>query len=221
MKIKDLHPSDRPREKLIKLGSKRLTNKELLAIIINIGSKGKNALELAFEILQDLSLPEFFEIDYENLVKLPGINQAKACQIIAIKELIERNQKTDNSAIQIQESKIAAIYFEDLRQSKKERVMVLYLNVHNEVIWKETITIGTVETTLIHPRDIFEPAVRYLASGIVIAHNHPGGDISPSEADIKTTEQIVQAGKILGIEVLDHLIITKKGYFSFKDEMML
>jgi DNA repair protein RadC len=221
MKIKELHPSDRPREKLIRIGSQRLKNNELLAILINIGTPGKNAIELATEILKTHSLDEFFNLNYDNLIKLPGINQAKACQFLAIKELVSRNQKTDTKTIQIDESKTAAIYFEELRLLKKERLMVLYLNVHNEVIWKETITIGTVEATTIHPREVFEPAVRYLASSIVLAHNHPSGDTTPSKADLETTKQIVQAGKILGIEVLDHLIVSKDGYFSFEDNKLL
>jgi DNA repair protein RadC len=221
MKIKDLHPSDRPREKLIRIGSQRLKNNELLAILINVGTQGKNAVEIATEILKNHNLNEFFDLNYENLIKLPGINQAKACQFLAIKELMSRNQKAESNIIQIEESKTAAIYFEGLRLLKKERLMVLYLNIHNEVIWKETITIGTIESTTIHPREVFEPAVRYLASSVILAHNHPSGDYHPSSADLETTSQIVQAGKIMGIEVLDHLIITKDGYFSFQDHKLL
>jgi DNA repair protein RadC len=219
MKIKDLHPADRPREKLIKLGSNRLKNAELLAILINTGIPGKNSLELAEQILTKYSLNQFLELDYETLVKLPGINEAKACKILAISELNRRNKPT--KILKISDSKTAAAQFIELKNMKKEYLAALYLNTQNEIIWKETISIGILDATTIHPREIFEPAIRYLASSVLIAHNHPSGETKPSRSDIDVTKQIQEAAKVISIDLLDHLIITKEEYFSFKDEGLL
>ncbi len=217
MKIKDLHPVDRPREKLIKLGASRLTNQELIAILINTGIKGKSALEIANQILKKYSVKEFLELDYSSLIQIAGINEAKACKILAVKELVDRDKKSANKPLEVNSPEIAAGFFHEIKNLKKEHFLVLYLNIHNELIWKEIISVGILDSVPIHPREIFEPAIRYLASSVIIGHNHPSGDVNPSTADLNITKQIAAAGDIIGIEVVDHIIVSKDNFFSFKN----
>ena len=219
MRLKEIHPVDRPREKLISLGAQRLKNSELLAILINTGVAGHNSLEIAEQILTKYSLTEFCNLDYSELIKLTGINQAKACKILATKELLSRNKPRIN--LPISDSKTAFSQFSDLRNMEKEYLSAIYLNIHNEIIWKETLSIGILDATTIHPREVFEPAIRYLASSLIIAHNHPSNNPNPSTPDIEITHQLIEAGKILGIELLDHLVICKDNYFSFKDNNLI
>jgi DNA repair protein RadC len=218
MNLKAIHPVDRPREKLIKNGASRLKDEELLAIIINTGTKNQSALEIAKNLTKKYTLADFIKLEYSELTKIKGINEAKACKIIAIKEILNRSEQNPPNLTNITDSKSAAIMFDELKNERKEKLIVLYLDIHNRPLHKEIITVGTVESTLVHPREIFEPAVRFLASSIIIAHNHPSGELEPSESDIHNTQKINEAGKIMGIELLDHLIISKKGYYSFADQ---
>ena len=221
-KIKDLPEFERPREKLIKKGAKALKKEELLAILLRTGLKGKNALEVADDILVKYGDKKLLNASYEELRNIHGVGLTKAAQILAAIELGSRlfKEKSEKE-IYINSSEDAIKELAHIKENKKENFVVLYLDARNKLIYKETVSIGSLTANLVHPREVFEPAVRYLAAQIVLAHNHPSGDPEPSEDDLEITKRLVESGKILGIEVLDHIIVAKDGFFSFKNKGLL
>ncbi|MBU3918835.1 DNA repair protein RadC [Patescibacteria group bacterium] len=223
MKIKDLPKTDRPREKLILKGSQNLKDEELLAILLRTGREGKSVLDLAKQILQKYSKKRFLSMGYEDLIKIKGINSAKACTILAAQELIKRALKVRDETLPIIRSTedvlAQAVY---LRDRTREHLMTIYLNARNEMVWKKQSTfIGTLDANLVHPREIFTGALEHNAASVILVHNHPSGDPEPSEDDMEITKRIVEAGKIMGIDVLDHVIITKTKIFSFKEKKLI
>jgi len=221
-KIKDLPEFERPREKLIKKGAKALKKEELLAILLRTGLKGKNALEVADDILVKYGDKKLLNASYEELRNIHGVGLTKAAQILAAIELGSRlfKEKSEKE-IYINSSEDAIKELAHIKENKKENFVVLYLDARNKLIYKETVSIGSLNANLVHPREVFEPAVRYLAAQIVLAHNHPSGDPEPSEDDLLLTKKLVESGKILGIEVFDHIIVAKDGFFSFKNKGLI
>jgi len=222
MKIKDLPKVDRPREKLIAKGAENLKDSELLAILLRTGRAGKNVIEIASQILTKHSKKRLLQMTYEDLLKIKGIDSAKATTLLAAFELSKRALEVDDSNLPIISTpKDAVAQLTELRQNKREHFVALYLNARSQLVHKETISMGTLNANLVHPREVFEPALRYSAASIMIAHNHPSGDSKPSEDDLEITKRLAEAGKMMGVEVLDHVIVTKNNYFSFKDEKLL
>lgn len=223
MKIKDIPKVDRPREKLIKSGAKFLKDYELLAILLGTGTKGKNVLEVAQDILLNFPKKKLLGLNFDQFKKINGIGPAKATQILAAFEFAKRVLEVDSSntlpIIQTTKDIIAQVSY--LREHKKENFVVLYLNSRYELLAKETISVGTLNASLVHPREVFEPASRYFAAQIILAHNHPSGNSEPSEDDLDLTKRMVESGKILGIEVVDHVIISNSNSFSFKDKKLI
>ena len=222
-KIKDLPEADRPREKLIKKGSQNLKDEELLAILLGTGVEGKNVLEVAKQILRKCSKKRLLKMKYEDLSKIKGIGPAKACIILASQELVKRALKIQDETLPIIRSTkdiiAQAVY---LRDKTREHLMTIYLNARNEMIWKKQSTfIGTLNANLVHPREIFNEALEHNASSVILVHNHPSGDAEPSQDDLEITKRITEAGKIMGIDVLDHVIITKNKVFSFKENKLI
>ena len=218
MKINDLPKSDRPREKLVAKGAENLKDSELLAILLRTGKAGKNVIEIASQILAKHSKKRLLQMTYQDLVKIGGIDSAKATTLLAAFELAKRALEVDDSSLPvISTPKDAVAQLTELRHNKKEHFVVLYLNARNQLIHKETVSVGTLTANLVHPREVFEPALKHSAANVMIAHNHPSGDPEPSEDDLITTKQMTEAGKILDIEVIDHIIVTNNTYFSFKD----
>jgi DNA repair protein RadC len=216
-KIKDLPRHLRPREKLIEKGPQNLKDQELLAILLGTGRAGKSVLEIAQEILAKHPMKKLLALDYGKLALIKGIGPSKACSLLAAFEITKRALEVeDNNLPTINSAKDAVAQLQELRTARKEHFVVLYLNARNQLIHKETISIGTLNASLVHPREIFEPAIKNLASQIIIAHNHPSGDQSASEEDIKVTKRLTSAGELLGIEVIDHLIITENNHSSLK-----
>lgn len=219
MKIKDLPKHLRPREKLIAKGVASLTNSQLLAILLRTGTKKTNAVELAEMILRKYPMNKILDLDYESLIKVDGINAGKACSLLSAIELVKRGlNKHDNHLPTINSPQDAVDQLTEIRSKKKEHFIALFLNARNQMIHKEIISIGTLNASLVHPRDVFEPGVRLHAASIIISHNHPSGDPKPSDPDIRITKQLLQAGKILGIELADHLIVTTDTFISMKEE---
>lgn len=214
MRIKDMAKVDRPREKLIKYGINKLSNVELLAIILGSGIKGKSSLELAKKIIKKFSFAKLTKVNYHDL-HLSGIGLVKSCQIIAAIELGKRIAKNKKSKLFLTPKNVWE-EMKDLRDNKKEYFVIFYLDVKNEVINREIISIGILNANLVHPREVFEPAVRFSAAQIILSHNHPSGQATPSEDDKLLTKRLIEAGKILGIEIIDHVVVTKENYFSFK-----
>lgn len=218
-KIKDLPKVDRPREKLIAKGVDNLKDSELLAILLRTGTKGKNVIEIASQILSKNSKKRLLQMTYEDLAKISGIDSGKATTLLAAFELSKRAlEVNDTNLPMISDAKDAVAQLSDMRDFKKEHFMVLYLNAKDQLVHKETISMGTLNANLVHPREVFEPAIKYSAAQIIVAHNHPSGDPKPSEDDLEITIRLTEAGKMMGIEILDHIIISKNSHFSFKEE---
>jgi DNA repair protein RadC len=221
-KIKDLYKNDRPREKLIKKGASALKKEELIAILIRTGTKGQNALQMAKSIVKNYDEKKLLNATYQELKNIYGVGPAKAVQILVAFEVGKRLYKEkEKSDVYINSPEDVVEEVKEIRESKKEHFVALYLNARKKLIHKEVISIGTLDASLVHPREVFEPAVRELASQVIIVHNHPSGDEKPSEEDIKITKRIKEAGSLLGIDLADHIIITKKDYFSFSDSREL
>jgi len=215
MKIKDIPKIERPREKLAARGPRALKKEELIAILLRTGTKGRNALKIAKDILRLYGDKKLIDAPYKELKNMHGMGPTKAAHILAAIELGKRlyKEKTEKEIfINSPEDVIKEVSY--IRENKKENFVVLYLDARNQLIYKETVSIGTLNASLVHPREVFEPAVKNLAAQIILVHNHPSGDIKPSEEDIKLTKRLAEAGKIMGIEVLDHIIITKTAHRS-------
>jgi DNA repair protein RadC len=220
--IKDLPKDERPREKLIKKGSNTLKLEELLAILLRTGTKNKNVLKLAKDILSRYNQEKLKNITYEELRNIYGVGSTKAVQILAAIEIGRRFFKPkEEKEIYIHSPKDVLKQTSHLKENKKENFVVLYLDARNKLILKETVSIGTINASLVHPREVFEPAIKELAVQIILVHNHPSGDPEPSEDDLAMTKRLVEAGKILGIDVIDHIIISKSKFFSFKDRRLI
>jgi len=218
--IKDLPRVERPREKLLQYGPERLSNSELLAIILGSGSKGESVVDLAKRILKRFRAENLPDLTLQELDSLNGLGPAKASEIIACFELGKR----------VLRDKVARLYLKpedvwrelkDLRGLKKEHFVVFYLDSRNQEIKREIVSVGSLNANLVHPREVFEPAVKNLAAQIILAHNHPSGNPEPSEDDLKINRRLIEAGKILGIEVLDHIIVTKDRYLSFREKGLI
>jgi DNA repair protein RadC len=213
--FKDLPRHAMPREKLIEKGAINLRDQELLAILLGTGRAGKNVLEVSQEILLKYTMKKLLALGYSELAKVKGIGPGKACTILAAFELTKRALEVeDNNLPTISSAKDAVAQLQELRTARKEHFVVLYLNARNQLVLKETISIGTLNANLVHPREVFKPAIDHLASSIIAAHNHPSGGSEPSNADLEMTKRLKEAGKLLGIELIDHIIITYKDFKS-------
>jgi len=219
-KIKDLPKVDRPREKLEKYGPEKLSNSELLAILLRSGQKGINVVELSKRILSKFSADGLAKANVKELKNTFGLGSAKSCEIVACFELGRRLLQNKQSALLLSPKDVWE-ELKDIRDNKKEHFVIFFLDTRNQEIKREIISIGSLNANLVHPREVFEPAVRYLAAQIIVAHNHPSGDPSPSEEDLVITQKLVEAGKILGIELMDHVIVAQNSYFSFKEKGLL
>jgi DNA repair protein RadC len=220
VKIKDLSRVDRPREKLIKYGPQKLTTTELLAIILRTGTKSKNVLELAQYILKSIGSEKIQTATFDELRKINGLGNTKSSEILAVIELGKRLLK-EKEPIQFISPQHIYESLKEIAANKKEYFVALCLDTKNQELLREVISIGTLNASLVHPREVFEPAIRCLANSIVIVHNHPSGDPTPSREDILITKQLKGAGELLDIHLTDHLIITKSGYVSFKEQALL
>lgn len=219
--IKDFDEDDRPREKLIKEGSDSLTDEELLAIILSTGTKDKNAIELAREIIDTFSYEELLDIEVNELSKINGIKNAKASKVVASLKFGGRiAQRLNQKEIKtIKESKDVFLYLKDeLKNAKNEYFYAILLDTKNVIISKELISKGTLDQSLVHPREAFKSAIKKSAKSIIFAHNHPSGNPKPSKDDYAITERLVKIGELLDITVLDHIIIGENDYYSFKRE---
>jgi len=222
MKLKELPKVERPREKLIAKGPQNLKDEELLAILLRTGREGKNVLEVAKQILRKYSKKRLFKMKYEDLSKIKGIGPAKACIILASQELVKRALKIQDSGLPIVQSiNDVILQVGYIREKTREHFVAIYLNARNELLFRKHIFIGTLNASLVHPREIFSEALRHNAASVILVHNHPSGDPEPSEDDLEITKRISEAGKIMGIDVLDHVIITKNKIFSFKENKLI
>lgn len=223
--IKNMPISERPREKMITYGCQSLSNAELLAIVLSTGTKDKTAIDLARGILNMSSegLRTLTNCTMEELMQIKGIGLAKASQVIAAVELGKRIALTtnvNNYKIQGPED-ISNLLMEEMRYLNKEIFNIILLNTKNNVIAIENISIGSLNASIVHPREVFNIAIKRSSSAIILAHNHPSGDPKPSMEDINITKRLIEAGTIIGINVLDHIIIGDGIYFSMKEKEII
>ena len=220
MNIKQMPSEEKPREKLLREGSDRLSTTEILAILINSGTKEISALEIAAQLLSiDKRGVRFLaECSPEELGRIKGMGQAKICTVLAAVELGKRIAAApvrDRNLIR-SSSDIADLFMEKMRYYKKEHFVSLMINAKGEIIEETEVSIGDLCSSSTHPREVFVDAVKRSAGSVVFLHNHPSGDPSPSDTDIQTTKRQIEAGTILGIPVLDHIIIGDGIYVSMK-----
>lgn len=225
LKMKDLPLSERPYEKLEILGEEMLSNAELLAIIIKTGNKNESSIALAQRILSKDEKGEgmsfLYDLSLEQLMSINGIGRVKAVQIKALMELSKRIANTFNLHKRMtlkSPADVCGLLMEDMRHRKKEVFKAILLNTKNQVIKQVDISVGSLNASIVHPREVFTEAVKNSCSSIIFVHNHPSGDPEPSSQDIETTKRLVDSGNILGISVLDHIIIGDGRYASLKEK---
>lgn len=217
--IEDLARIDNPKAKLVRYGLDRLSDAELLSVILRTGKKWEDVLEFASRILRKNELHTLSQLSLELLKEIPGMGHAQACYLLSCIELGRRiftGKKTELKQMLSPEDVYGSL--KDIRGSKKEHFVVFYLDSRNQEIKREIVSIGTVNSSIVHPREVFEGAVKHLASNVLVAHNHPSGELKASAKDIATTERLRDSGTLLGITLLDHIIVTKDGYISLREQ---
>jgi DNA repair protein RadC len=214
--IHDLPNEEKPREKLAKLGPQSLSTAELLATILSKGTRKEDILSMTSRIMKEYGEKSIMSVrDPKILVRDLDIPLLHATQIVASAELGRRfYEKNDASLPTIRTASDVFEYVKDMRELSKEHLRGIYLNAHYKVIHNEIISIGTVDTNIIHPREVFRPALEYATVAVILVHNHPSGMTSPSDADIEVTKQLVEAGRLIGINLIDHVIVTKTAFAS-------
>lgn len=222
--IKQMAEDERPREKLVKYGVNSLSNTELLAILIRTGTKDASAIDLARQILSTNKegIRILTDCTVEELSQIKGIGISKASQLLAAIELGKRISTSSKQLQCIKSPKdVADLFMAEMRYHKKEHFKILMLNTKNEVISSDLVSVGSLNSSLVHPREVFVNAIRKSTSSIILVHNHPSGNPCPSKEDINITKRLIEAGKIIGIDVLDHIIIGDGSYFSLKEQAMI
>jgi len=219
MRIKDISLENRPRERLMKNGVSALSDAELLAIIMKTGTYRENVIDMSNRLISKYGASKLSSCSMKELQEIRGIGQAKACQILSLFEFARRHSNTVSSKNPVKSAKdVFDILRPKIAYLEKEHFAVLMLDTKNRPIKEEIVSIGTLNASIVHPREIFRSAIKEGANSVIIAHNHPSGDPKPSVADRKITEDLINAGDVLNIKVLDHVIIGKDGYWSFNEE---
>ena len=219
IRIKDIPVIDRPMERLLNIGVESLSNEEILAIILKTGIKGSSSKDLGSIILSKLdSIRQLNDINYEFLKSIKGVGKSKACNLLAAIELGKRiNREVDTiKDAKLTSADIVYKYYKDkIGNKKQEYFYAIYLDSNKKIISDKLLFIGTANYSLVHPREVFKEAYLSSATSIICIHNHPGGNPIPSKQDYDVTNNLMQASKILGIRLLDHIIICKENYYSF------
>jgi len=219
MRIKDISLENRPRERLEKRGPSVLSDAELLAIILKTGNKDENVIDMSNRLISKYGVDKLSNCSLAELQEIKGIGNAKASQIIALFEFNKRHNISKQNGKPIKTAKDVFDYCSPkLSGVDKEHFMILHLDTRNKIIKDEIVSVGTLNSSLIHPREVFKPAIKESANAIILVHNHPSGDAEPSEEDKKITDILFKAGELLSIKVLDHVIIGKDSWHSFKDK---
>ncbi len=218
--IKDMPTEDKPREKLTKYGPAALSVQELVAVVLGTGTKKEDVLSMASRIIKDYGEKTLVgQTNAEAMAKDLDIPLVKSMQIVACAELGRRFFEKRTSGPQvIRTAKDVYEYLYDMRNLPKEHLRGIYLNTHHRIVHDEVISIGTINGNLIHPREVFKPAIEHGAAAVILAHNHPSGIVTPSQADIEITKHIIAVGKIIGIPVVDHVVIGKNKFISIDVE---
>jgi len=219
-RLKDLPRDERPRERMMRLGAEALSHVELLAILLRTGNRRESAVQLAQRVLHECGgLRRFAERSWNELTQIPGIGPAKALELQASLELGRRVARSRlPEAVVISSPQDAAdLLMEEMRHLREEHFVVMFLNTKNHVVARQTLSIGTLNASLVHPREVYKAALRHNSASIICAHNHPSGDPSPSVEDVQLTRRLKDAGEIIGIELLDHIVIGDHRFVSLKE----
>lgn len=222
MKMKEL--AEKPREKALMKGMESLTDTELLALLIESGTREHSAFELAMMILAKCQgIGQLSQLSLTDLMKFPGIKKAKALRILGMVELARRldlEERVPKDSIEGAKD-VYYVLESSMKYENQEHFMAIYLDTKNQVLRKKTLFIGSLNCSIVHPREVFKEALHMSAASIIVAHNHPSGDPTPSKQDMEVTEMLKMTGKIMQIPLIDHVIIGKKQYFSFREAEML
>jgi DNA repair protein RadC len=216
--IKDMPEHSRPREKLREKGASALTDEELVAVILGMGTAGIDVRTIARQVAS-LIREHKTDLTLDHLQDVPGVGLAKAGQILSAFELARRHLLKDTVKITVAQDVLPLVA--DIAGKQQEYFVCISLNGANEVIQKRVVTIGLLDNSPVHPREVFADVIADRAAAVIFAHNHPSGDLQPSEADRRTHARLTDAAKILGLRVLDHVIVTKKGFFSFRENGLI
>ncbi|MCA9331018.1 DNA repair protein RadC [Candidatus Saccharibacteria bacterium] len=216
LRLRDLPADEKPREKLLRYGPGGLSSAELLAVVWGVGTKREELMAMTRRVLKEYGDRAIVhERDSRRLAEALDIPEVKACQLVACFELGGRAFATQDGQLRYVRTALQAYeHVRDMATGKKEQLRGLYLNTHYEVIHDEVISVGSLTANIVHPREVFQPAVEHGAVAVIVAHNHPSGSLRPTDEDVEVTGQLVSAGKILGIELLDHLVVAQAGYQS-------
>ncbi|WP_197031731.1 RadC family protein [Paenibacillus massiliensis] len=222
--LRDLPHEERPRERMMQYGAEALSHAELLAILLRTGTQQESALHLAQRILMQAgNLRQLVDLSLEEMMEIKGIGTAKALQLKAGIELGRRlalSRHTLSPAIRSPRD-VSDLLSEQLRYLQKEHFVCLFLNTKNVVIAQETLSIGSLNAAVVHPREVFRAAIKCSSASIICAHNHPSGDPTPSKEDVQLTQRLIEAGSIVGIDVLDHIVIGDGQYVSLKERGLI
>ena len=208
MRIKEIALEQRPRERLRRDGADKLSDAELLALLIQHGSKGESAVDLSNRLISTFEIDKLNSLSLQELMKIKGIGLAKASKLVAAFELSKRvsSGKICEKIVK-NPSDIASHYTEKLKDLKKEHFIAVFLDSKNKIIKDEVISIGTLNSSLVHPREVFREAIKNSANSVILVHNHPSGNVEPSDEDYRVNKVLIEAGELVGIKVLDHLIV--------------
>ncbi len=220
MKIKDLPDSSKPRERFLRHGPEALSDAELFAIILRTGTPGENVVDMSNRLISEHKLDKLFECSLKELQEIKGIGPSKAMQILAVSELGKRYNQLKQTSNKNQRKISSAqdvfdLMHEKLKDEKQEHFYVLMLNAQNYIIREHLISKGILDASIIHPREVFRPAIKDSASKIILIHNHPSGDPNPSDEDLDITKKLIKTGEELGIKVIDHVILGRGQYWNW------
>ncbi|MCK5624786.1 DNA repair protein RadC [Candidatus Pacearchaeota archaeon] len=219
MKIKDLPKQNRPRERFLKLGPEALSDAELFAILLRTGTIQENVTEMSNRLIAEYGLDKLFECSLKELQEIKGIGPSKAMQILTIAEIQKRINQSKKPVKKITCAEDVFNHFhERLKDKKQEHFYILMLNTQNYIIGEQLISKGILDASIIHPREVFKPAIKNSASKIILVHNHPSGDCFPSGDDLEITKRLMKTGEELGIKVVDHIIIGGSKFWNWKGE---
>ncbi len=225
LKILDMPENERPKEKLLRYGAESLSNPELLAIILRTGTKGENVLALSQRIISEFNgLNGILNASVKEMTEIKGVKESKASQMIAIAELFKRfnTYKSFNEFKRVSSpNDVASMLYGEMGTFNQELLKLIILNTKNEITKIKDVFKGSLNSSLVHPREIFNEAIRNSAASIIICHNHPSGDPTPSDEDIKVTTRLKECGEIIGIKLIDHIIIGRNVYVSLKEKGIL
>lgn len=220
MRIKDISKENRPLERLEKQGPAVLSDAELLAVILKTGTREENVIDMSNRLISKFGLDKLASCSLKELQNIKGIGKVKASQIVALFEFNKRQLNSKVKGNPIKNAKDVFDYCSPLMSSlDREQFVVLHLNTKGQIIRYDKISVGTLNTSIVHPREVFKSAIKDNSNSIILVHNHPSGDPTPSEEDLEITKRLIDAGNLLGIKVLDHIIIGKERWWSWMENL--